>query len=125
MTPLEAVTLVLAYVAQADGVISPEERQAIADVIPELMPDVGPREIVNTVRPLLAQGKQKLTVGRACLVLTAQPPGLRLATLHSALIVARSHERMSEEERLRLTQLARDLEIPDAELERLLTGRGA
>lgn len=122
MTPLEAVALVLAYVAQADGVLAPEERQAICDVVPELVPATTPRDITTIVVPLLAGGKQKLKVGMACLALASQPAELRLATLRSAMIVARSHERTSDDERARLVQLGKDLEVPEDEVARLFAG---
>lgn len=125
MSPLEAAALVLAYVAHADDVLSPDERAAIADALPELVPGTSPRDITVQVEPLLRCGKYPLAVGRACLVLNQQPLEMRLATLRSALLVARAHERVSDVEETRLRHLGRDLEIPDSDLERLLTGTGS
>jgi hypothetical protein len=50
-----------------------------------------------------------------------QPLELRVATLRSAWLVARAHERASDVERQRVEQLARDLGVDDEELKRATT----
>ena len=123
MQTLEAIALILAYVAHADAILSPEERHAIADALPELVPGTTPRDLRTRVDPLLIQGKHPELVGKACLLLSHEPLEVRLATLRSALLVARSEQGISPEEHRRIAALAKDLAIPPPELERLLAKR--
>lgn len=116
---VEAIALLLAYVAYADQVVDRAERDAIADAVAALVETQPPGPLARKVEGVLSDGKHPLKVARACLVLAAQPQELRCATLRAAWLVARAHDKASELERGRIAQLARDLGIDDAELARL------
>lgn len=116
---VEAIALLLAYVAYADELIDRAEREAIGDSVAALVPTEPAGTVIRKVEAVLAGGKLPVKVGRACLALSAEPPELKRATLRAAWLVARSHEKASPNERARVHQLARDLGIGEEELERL------
>jgi alkylhydroperoxidase family enzyme len=116
---VEAIALLLAYVAYADNKLDRAERDAIADAVAALVETQPPGPLGRKVEGVLSDGKHPLKVARACLALAGESMELRCATLRAAWLVARSHDKATEPERARIAQLARDLGVDDAELARL------